>query len=511
MRKTSLLWSVAWQAGLTAVLLAVTAAGPAAAQSEKKAREKKPREPEPAASLIRYDVPGGESFFALSLKAESLPAPAARDHVILVDTSASQAGAHRKQALAVLEGCLAALGKSDRVRLFAFDVRVASLSDGFYPPQSDEVRESIAKLRRIAPLGATDLAPAFETALKSFARDRGRSIIYIGDGMSTAKLVKVPDLRDLFARLREARVPVTIFAIGPRTDLQLLGSVAEHTGGAMFIDALIDDAQMPAGEVGRKLAAAADAPVFFPERISVAPELDRLLPEVTPPIRADRTTILLGKGRVGDTLKVAVNGEGRKLEWTVKPAAPQPGNTFLVGLWGLAEQTQGVAVAVAGQELLNVARQEFEDNLAQLVAQGRAAVDARNLKLAEQIADMIRQFDPANVEARTILNAVEKARAAAAALDKEKKGAASGKSDGLLEQSPKSNAKYRAEKLKKLVLQTVEAARAEGKTDRDETLETLRRILTAVESSLDFPPDVREDLRAKVQAAIDDIEKPKKK
>jgi hypothetical protein len=116
-----------------------------------------------------------------------------------------------------------------------------------------------------------------------------------------------------------------------------------------------------------------------------------------------------------------VTGPGRKFEWTVKPAPPQAGNTFLSGLWLLGEKTDGLAVAVAGQELLEIARQEFEENLQQLVAQGRQAVGTRDLKLAEQIVDLIRQLDPGNVEALTIMSAVQKARAAAAALDKEKK------------------------------------------------------------------------------------------
>src|SRR4029079_9466435 len=122
---------------------------------------------------------GGESFFALSLRAKSLPATAEHDHVILVDTSASQAGDHRRQALKVLDACLAALGKSERVRLFAFDVKVVPLSDGFYPPQSEETKAAVAKLRRIVPLGATDLAPALEAALKALDGERGRSVIYI--------------------------------------------------------------------------------------------------------------------------------------------------------------------------------------------------------------------------------------------------------------------------------------------------------------------------------------------
>jgi hypothetical protein len=421
MKPTSVLHSLASWGITAAVFLAATAPGLAIAQRDKNSGERKAGESDAAASLIRYDVAGGESFFALSLRARSLPAAGAHDHVILVDTSASQAGAHRRQALAVLEACLAALDKSDRVRLFAFDVKVTALADDFFPPQSGETKEAVAKLKQIVPLGATALQPALETALKSFSGDRGRSIIYIGDGMSTAKLIPLPDLRDLFGRLRKARVPVNSFAVGPRTDLQLLGSTAVHTGGTVLVDALIDEAKISAGQVGQKLAAAADTAVFYPDRITVTPEVDELLPDVVPPIRADRETILLGKGHIAESLKVVVTGEGRSLDWTIKPAATQPGNTFLVGLWGLAERTEGLAVAVAGQELLEVARQEFEDNLVQLVALGKQAVAARNLKEAEQVADMIRQLDPANVDAQTILNAVQKAKAAAAALDREKK------------------------------------------------------------------------------------------
>src|SRR5207245_3289522 len=70
------------------------------------AGEKQPVTAEPAASLIRYDVPGGESLFALSLRAPAAGAVGAHDHVILVDTSASQTGAHRQQACDVLGSCL---------------------------------------------------------------------------------------------------------------------------------------------------------------------------------------------------------------------------------------------------------------------------------------------------------------------------------------------------------------------------------------------------------------------
>src|SRR5204863_2704151 len=52
----------------------------------------------------------------------------------------------------------------------------------------------------------------------------------------------------------------------------------------------------------------------------------------------------------------------------------------------------------------------------ELVAQGREAVMKRDLKQAEQIAHAVRQIDPANVQAETILNASQKVKAASLAL-----------------------------------------------------------------------------------------------
>ena len=60
----------------------------------------------------------------------------------------------------VLDACLASLNKSDRVRLVAVDTQVKPLSEGFFSPQSDEIRAAVTKLQQRVPLGATSLQPA---------------------------------------------------------------------------------------------------------------------------------------------------------------------------------------------------------------------------------------------------------------------------------------------------------------------------------------------------------------
>ena len=55
--------------------------------------------------ILSYQNSAGEHFYALQMKADRLPAAAQADQqiAILFDTSASQVGEHRTQALDVLK------------------------------------------------------------------------------------------------------------------------------------------------------------------------------------------------------------------------------------------------------------------------------------------------------------------------------------------------------------------------------------------------------------------------
>ncbi len=61
----------------------------------------------------------------------------------------------------------------------------------------------------------------------------------------------------------------------------------------------------------------------------------------------------------------------------------------------------------------------------------------------------------------------------------------------------------RAERLGKEVSRTIDAANKSGKADPDASLGALKRALTAVISSNDIDPDIREKLRGRLQASID--------
>jgi len=74
----------------------------------------------------------------------------------------------------------------------------------------------------------------------------------------------------------------------------------------------------------------------------------------------------------------------------------------------------------------------------------------------------------------------------------------------LLEQEQLVRA-VRAERLEREVLRTIEAANRESSRDPDAALTELKRTLTAIMGASDIDPDVRDKLRARVQAAFDQL------
>ncbi|MEX0704244.1 MAG: hypothetical protein WD069_19245 [Planctomycetales bacterium] len=372
------------------------------------------------------------TYFAVQLRADGLAAPALpRDHVVLVDTSASQIGEHRQQLLAVLDAFLASLPQADRVCLFAVDVRPARLTAEFAAPGSAELAEAVARLRERAPLGATDLMGALRTAGAALDGARSGSIVYLGDGMSAASLVRTADLAEQSREFRERQVPVHSYAAGPNLDLRVLGTLALQTGGVVLFDnagALAADpetktgaarrfaerqveAQAPA-TVGRKLAEAADAPVFYPARIA-APEGALLLPAVALPLRQDRSTIYIGTGAAAGEISVSGNYGDLPLElaWDLSAAKVQAsGNAVLYPLWTRAERDAGLSVSLAGEPLLRASQDAFDVALAALLAEGERAVALRNAARAEEIGLAVLAVDPENVAAKALVTAAANQR-----------------------------------------------------------------------------------------------------
>ena len=363
------------------------------------------------ARVVKNTGAGGQVGTAVILKAGSLPAGAGKSrHVILVDTSASQVGEHRRQSLSLLESLLKALPDGDQVRLFAADLHADPLDKDFNDVHGPAVAEAVSLLKRRVPLGATHLEEVLRTALK-VAGEQAADITYIGDGMSTADLVEADELRSLIADLRQKKVTVHSFGVGPQRNLQLLGILALQTGGVVAFDSEIDSSdeavigdskksERLAGDVareqGRALATAIKTAVFFPDDLQFGGDIKALLPASPLPMRPDRETIYLVNGELAGPveLKLLDSKSQEAVKWLLPTSTELPAATFLPVLARQVDESNGLSNPLAGMQLFRLSQKDFTLNVANMAQQGMQALKQGDLKLATKIYDLLLPLEP---------------------------------------------------------------------------------------------------------------------
>lgn len=526
--------SVGFRSVLTVVTGAVLLMSPSANAGEQKAN--------PAATLYNYQFAEGDSCFALAIRANILSSTSTvgHQHFVMVDTSASQVGEHRQQAFAVLKSFLAALPAQDRVHLIAIDVTTKSMHEGFVAPQGDQTEAALTALKQRAPLGATNLLRGLQAALESLDKNSPGSVLYIGDGMSTAQLVQSKELQTTVAEFRTRKIPFHSYVVGPQTDLQLLGILGQQTGGLVLIDH-VDKKHESSKLDGKKLAKAVNAPVFYASDITTNVPGLQLLPNNALPLRGDRETIYIGRGTLNNDVEVTVAGEWnnriQNLSWTINKSDFRPGHALLANAWERLANNGGLTVAYAGTDLMHEAEVRFEREVARLVSLGERAVSTRNLKQAEKIGRLVETYDPSNIHVKSLLGSVKKIRTQNAAQQKTSRNVAiqlaqndppapvaAPKANApvtvderidvdpdadLIEREIRRRAAF-AEQLIQEVNRTIKLARRMSRDEPDAALSMLKKSLGTIAATTDLDLDVRarmeRDLRATMQQINTDRE-----
>lgn len=369
-------------------------------------------EPSIAASRIEsFAAPGGETYFALSLTPEnSSPQAAGHDVVVLFDTSASQTGPFRQKALATLNAFLDGLGDEDRVDLMAVDLEAVDLTSGFVAPTGDGITTALDELNARTPLGSTDMQKVLNAAVDRLASDgrNARSIVYIGDGMSAADLIRNEQMEGLLERLTSERAPVTSFAIGPKLDSYLLATLANHSGGMLAVD----QEDLSPEQAGGFLVHAAQEPVVWADSVSLPAGMQEVYPRQIPPLRADRDTILVGVGTADEPFDVSVagnvSGAETQLAWNVTPAPANDDNAYLARLVNEARNNGGMAMPTLGTAGLLEIRRVYDAQVRQLNDLGEQAVSSGRFEQAERLAAAAQQIDPNNPETQVIRGAAQR-------------------------------------------------------------------------------------------------------
>ncbi len=479
-----------------------------------------------AARLIRYNHPDGSDYFALLLRPPvDVPVAEARDVVVVFDTSASQTGEYRSDGLEGLRSAIAGLRPEDRVHLMAADLRAVPMTDSFVAPNSPEMAEALQKLERRAPLGSTDLPGAVSAAVESFpaASQNPRTLVYIGEGSSRANLLGPEELSRLAEQLRDARVPMISYAVGPRIDANLLGALAAQTGGDVFGVGT----DQSAVELGGQLAEAAVAPVLWPTNVEWPDAMNEVFPSDALPLRTDRENLMIGTLEASEPMEVSMTVRGPSgplnLTWPVAPGDSQPDYSFLAELVSTARPTGGVHLPLLGEESLAHASTAVSAGARSLLRLARQSLAADNLDHAQKLVDEVLNRDPDDPEAQALQRAIARQRAGEAAPEQDVAadgpvppmgGAADlnlvGPGAGGIGGAGPSEFAAGIAAERNIVTQVVQAearnainqARGQMGEDPEGAIQQLKLQLERVRQTPELNPDVRNQLVGVIQAAL---------
>ena len=362
--------------------------------------------------LATYETGAGERYFALTVKPNVAADPQQTNEVVvLFDTSASQAGTFREDSLAALRAMLGGMGPGDRVKLMAVDVKAIPLNEGFVAADSPEMQTALAKLSQRAPLGATDMDRGLRAATAAFTPETqaARTVVYLGDGMSKAAVFNDASFRALIDDLTKNRVSVSSYVIGQERNAHLLATLANHTGGVVQLDSAAPEAPAAGGAF---LAASVHSSVIWPKTTALPEAIGEALPAITPPLRTDRDSVLIGSLKSMDAGDVKIEGEmnGKPIEvsFTAQPEKPHEDFAFLPKLVEQSRADNGLSLPTVGSAGLREAALVTLDSANQLTKLAHEALSSGNFRGALTSADAALARDPNNPEARAIKEAAQK-------------------------------------------------------------------------------------------------------
>lgn len=373
--------------------------------------------------LETYQDEAGQTFFTLTAPAIEANAGSPRDVVILLDTSASQAGFYRDTALAAMRSCIASLGADDRVQVMAADLDTRSINASLAAPVSDEIATALDQLDVEPPLGSTDMELALMTASDAFDGNssRARTVVYIGDGMSPVNLLETKGFAALVERLRSENISVNSYAVGPQRDTSLLAALANQTGGNLYIDENMtwgneaegitdkrakEENQRRGRKVGETLANWVRAEVINPQSTEWPEAVAEAYPKQLPPMRSDRDSVVVGVLNEGASLDdaqvTAATSAGNTITWEATETIATTDLSFLPQLIEQAEANGGLALTTLGSKGLQETGRMLLASVDQLTNLAERAISIGDREGATRIVQTVLKRDPGNLRAQTV-------------------------------------------------------------------------------------------------------------
>ena len=459
--------------------------------------DSEPRQAEPDGLVFRT-VDRADSHFAVAIKSLR-PPQAIKRHIVLVDTSASQTGTFRDNSLLVLNSLASVLPQDHQVLVAAVDSTFEALSKDFVAPGSTEFAAAIQKLSDRTPMGATDLAASLQKAVALADTELPASLLYIGDGVSSANLLSSHDLSQIVKSMNDAEVSFHAVLLGPKVDTELSGILANQTGGT---------SQHPAQHAARVAAQQlSDAISIAPEFVSNLASNDVSLSLACPAnvaLRSDRHTVVFGKGAPAhELLLTARDANGDAVTWTATTTGNASGNEVRI-LFERAAASQGLNAPVVGIEGLQSVSAELAVSVNRAILTARQLADNGEKARAIDIAKRAGKLAGGDVRLTALLDELADPAAPAqqnAASGDDVLGPTQAGDSGLLDKA-EEEIQISTEKLVQMTAAAIKEAKDIAAEQPDYSLTRLKDILETVRSAPELAPEKRDELERRVIAAI---------
>ncbi len=353
--------------------------------------------------MATFDSAEGETCFSLSLGKVSSEGENSSDVMIFVDTSASQTGEFKEQSLKLVTEILENLNSEDTVQLLAIDLDPVPLNQGFASPGSSDIQMAVETLRQRVALGSTNMKSMLSKASTSFTsmKDRNRSVIYIGDGLSRAGILHSKAFTSAVKKLVKKQITVSSFAVGPDSNVELLSALANHTGGNIIESSSAASAEerLSATQIAAaKLSATVHGTVFWPKTAALPESIAEVYPRICPPLRSDRDSVVFGtlvdRQAIEISMGGVINGINKEIALSVEPNDSNSAYSFLPELLNDSRKNGGLELPTVGTEGLKGYVRSLRKSSSKLASLGAREMEMGDVESAKKFVKAALRRNP---------------------------------------------------------------------------------------------------------------------
>jgi tetratricopeptide (TPR) repeat protein len=372
--------------------------------------------------VIRYETRAKESLFAWQLKPALDPLPARpRDVILLIDTSASQAGKPLQLATRLAEQLIKDASPVDRVSLWTANTprTTKSISGGLQNPRAVSLDANLETLRKEFGSGAVDLGGAIRKAARDFEGKKSRQqvIVYLGDGESAYEAITEKERYKLADELVASNISFFAVPVGLKIHSQNIHGISTGTGGAI-VRITADEAKPTGGlsEFTARFNKLVNTPVLTDVKIELPDAIAEAFPTKMPPMRADAPTLMVGKLKdvKPANLQAKITGQfgGKEVVLNVSDAVPAPhADHFflnsLIAQWRESPFKDAPALLRADRALA-LAYEQNRLAREELLSQAEIAVGTGQYDTAENLYMASLKLDPSEIEAKSGLKVLDR-------------------------------------------------------------------------------------------------------